>query len=232
VSDCLSRIATDVIACQRCPRLASYVRQLGETKRRAYRDQQYWARPVAGFGDPRARLLVVGLAPGAHGANRTGRMFTGDKSGDFLYRVLYETGFANQPTSVSDEDGLTLRDCYITAAARCAPPDNKPDRAELANCRIYLDRELAVLRRLRVVVALGKIALDAYRATRRLGPLAFAHGAEHALDPVLITSYHPSQQNTQTGRLTAAMLGQVFERARNIIEGNAGSGLSSSARLG
>lgn len=232
MSDSIVRIASDVVACRRCPRLAAYVRDVGERKRRAYRDQPYWARPVPGFGDPNARLLIVGLAPGAHGANRTGRMFTGDRSGDFLYRALYETGFANQPTSVSSTDGLALRDCYITAAARCAPPDNKPSREELATCRTFLEREFAALDQVKVVVALGKIALDAYRSARGLGALAFGHCVEHALEPAVIASYHPSQQNTQTGRLTAGMLREVFERARNIIEGYARGGRPSFARLG
>jgi uracil-DNA glycosylase family 4 len=232
LSDSIARIARDVEACELCPRLTAYIREVGRRKRRAYCEQQYWARPVPGFGDPEARLLIVGLAPGAHGANRTGRMFTGDGSGDFLYRALYETGFANQPTSVSSDDGLTLRDCYIAAAARCAPPDNKPAREELAACRTYLEREIAVLRKVRVVVALGRIALDAYRAARGLGPLAFGHGVTYALEPALIASYHPSRQNTQTGRLTAAMLREVFETARNIIEGNARGGVTSPARLG
>jgi uracil-DNA glycosylase family 4 len=232
VSDSIARIAEEVIRCERCPRLAAYIREVGERKRRAYRDQQYWARPVPGFGDPNARLLIVGLAPGAHGANRTGRMFTGDRSGDFLYRALYETGFASQAASFSQDDGLTLRDCYISAAARCAPPQNKPSREELAACRIYLQREIAALDRLRAVVVLGRIALDAYRAARGLGPLAFGHGILHPLDPVVIASYHPSQQNTQTGRLTAAMLREVFERARNIIETDARSRDSFTARLG
>lgn len=232
MSDSIVRIARDIVACKRCPRLAAYIREVGERKRRAYRDHKYWARPVPGFGDPEAQLLIVGLAPGAHGANRTGRMFTGDRSGDFLYRALYETGFASQPTSVTAGDGLSLRDCYIAAAARCAPPDNKPSREELATCRTYLEREIAVLPRVRVVVVLGRVALDAYRAARGLGPLAFGHGVSHPLDPPLIASYHPSRQNTQTGRLTAAMLREVFERARNIIEGDARGRDSSSARLG
>jgi uracil-DNA glycosylase family 4 len=232
VRDSLSRIAGEVAACERCPRLAAYIREVGRRKRRAYLDQDYWARPVPGFGDPNARLCIVGLAPGAHGANRTGRMFTGDRSGDFLYRALYETGFANQPESKSADDGLALRDCYITAAARCAPPDNQPARAELAACRTYLERELAVLVHVRVMVALGRIALEAYRAARGLGPLAFGHGVEHDLDPRVIASYHPSQQNTQTGRLTAAMLRAVFERARDIIETDARSRRSPSAGVG
>jgi uracil-DNA glycosylase family 4 len=186
---------------------------VAKVKRRAYRDQKYWGKPVPSFGDPRAHVLILGLAPGAHGANRTGRMFTGDKSGEFLFRALYETGFANQPTSVSRDDGLILTGAYISASAHCAPPDNKPTREELLNCRPYLERELKLLKNLRVVVALGKIAFDTYLSLvkeRR----AFGHNVKHDLNPALIASYHPSQQNTSTGKLTAAMLREVFEQAR------------------
>ncbi len=190
---------------------------MAQLKRRAYRDQEYWGRPVPGFGDPEARLLIVGLAPGAHGANRTGRMFTGDSSGEFLYRALYETGFANQPESISRDDGLKLQGCWIAAAARCAPPDNKPAIDELENCRPYLAREVALLKHVRVVVALGRIGFDAYRKVRGLPVLAFGHHQVYETDPILIASYHPSQQNTQTGRLTAEMFRAVFERARQLI---------------
>jgi uracil-DNA glycosylase family 4 len=221
VTSPLATLQQAIIACKRCPRLATYIQEVGIQKRRAYRDQHYWARPVPSFGDPNARLLIVGLAPGAHGANRTGRMFTGDRSGDFLYRALHETGFANQPESVSADDGLVLHDCWITAAIHCAPPGNKPDRSELAACRTHLNGELDALPHVRVVVALGRIALEAYRAARQLPPLAFSHGVLHSIDPPVIASYHPSQQNTQTGRLTAPMLRNVFEKARLIIEGNA-----------
>lgn len=188
-------------------------------KRRAYRDQEYWGRPVPGFGDPAARLLIVGLAPGAHGANRTGRMFTGDRSGEWLYRALYENGFANQPASVARGDGLELRDCYITAAARCAPPDNKPLPGEVENCRPWLRDELALLPGVRVTVALGRLAFDAIqRATGEKCGTAFAHDAVHELGGrPLITSYHPSQQNTSTGRLTREMLDAVFARARRML---------------
>ena len=178
------------------------------------------------FGDPKARLLIVGLAPGAHGANRTGRMFTGDRSGDFLYRALYETGFASQPESRSREDGLKLHGAYIAASAHCAPPDNKPSTQELANCRPYLEREIDLLKDVRVVVALGRVAFDTYLRILRdhgkiasLAPFRFAHGVEHRTGPdapVLLASYHPSQQNTSTGKLTAEMLRQVFERAREL----------------
>jgi uracil-DNA glycosylase len=215
-----------VTACQRCPRLRAYCQEIARVKRRAYRDWEYWGKPVPSFGDPQARVLIVGLAPGAHGANRTGRMFTGDRSGEFLYRALYQTGFASQAESLSHEDGLKLSGAYITAAARCAPPDNKPAPAELANCRSYLERELDLLKGIRVVVTLGRLAFDTYlRILRDRGGVAsraafhFAHNAEHRTGPdapVLISCYHPSQQNTSTGKLTEAMLRQVFERARRI----------------
>jgi uracil-DNA glycosylase family 4 len=214
----------EIVACTRCPRLVEYRATVARVKRRAYQDWEYWGRPVPGFGDPHARLLLIGLAPGAHGANRTGRMFTGDSSGDFLYKALFETGFASKPTSVSREDGLTLRDAYVSAAVRCAPPDNKPALDEIRNCRPYLERELGLLKNLRVVVALGRLAFDVYlRILRGQGKIArpsafeFAHDREHftgAGHPLLISSYHPSQQNTSTGKLTAAMLRAVFLRAR------------------
>jgi len=195
-------------------------------KRKAYRDWDYWGRPVPGFGDPLARVLVIGLAPGAHGANRTGRMFTGDRSGDFLYRALYETGFASKPDSRSREDGLQLSGIYIAAAARCAPPDNKPATEELARCRPYLEREIDLLKHVRVVVALGGVAFRTYLSilrdrgrVRSLAEFAFGHHVVHrtaAGGPVLIGSYHPSQQNTSTGKLTAAMLREVFETAQGL----------------
>jgi uracil-DNA glycosylase family 4 len=192
-------------------------------KRRAYRDWDYWGKPVPGFGDPQARILILGLAPGAHGSNRTGRMFTGDRSGDMLYGALYKTGFASQPSAISREDGLTLRDVYITAAARCAPPGNKPLPEELRNCRPYLERELALLANVKVVVALGKIAFDSYLdalkaqgSIRSRAGFAFGHNRQFATAPglpALISSYHPSQQNTSTGKLTEKMLLDVFRRA-------------------
>jgi uracil-DNA glycosylase family 4 len=213
----------EVVACESCPRLREYCRGIGETKRRAYLEWDYWAKPVPSFGDPQARVLVIGLAPGAHGSNRTGRMFTGDGSGNFLYRALYETGFASQPESRSRDDGLKLAGLYITAAARCAPPGNKPSPAEFRNCRPYLERELDLLKDVRVVVALGRVAFDIYLGIlRQRGIIAsraafvFAHDREHNLGqgaPVLISSYHPSQQNTSTGKLTQEMLRRVFERA-------------------
>jgi uracil-DNA glycosylase family 4 len=218
----------EIVACAKCPRLVEYLAEVARVRRRAYRDWDYWAKPVPGFGDPLSRVLLVGLAPGAHGANRTGRPFTGDRSGEFLYRVMYETGFASQPTSLSSDDGLKLFDCYIGAAVRCAPPDNKPLPQEIRNCRPYLERELDSLTNLRVVVALGRLAFDAYLAIlagqgkiARRSAFTFAHNQEHHTGPglpVLIGSYHPSQQNTSTGKLTEAMLRAVFLRARRHLE--------------
>jgi uracil-DNA glycosylase family 4 len=225
-SESLEALVQEVTACERCPRLREYCHQVAVLKRRAYRDWEYWGRPVPSFGDPNARVLIVGLAPGAHGANRTGRMFTGDRSGDFLYRALYQTGFASQAESRSLDDGLRLKGIYIAASAHCAPPDNKPAPEELANCRPYLERELELLKDLRVVVALGRLAFDSYlRILRDRGeiasrsPFRFTHDAEHRTGPdapVLISSFHPSQQNTSTGKLTETMLRRVFERARRI----------------
>jgi uracil-DNA glycosylase family 4 len=225
----LAVIQQEIVACELCPRLRDYCREIGVVKRRAYRDQEYWARPVPGFGDPKARLLIVGLAPGAHGANRTGRMFTGDKSGEWLYRALHETGFASQAESISMDDGLVLNGAYIAASGRCAPPDNKPARQELARCRPYLEREIAALRDVRVVVALGGIAFDTYLSIlrdqekiERISAFKFAHSAEYrpiAGGPMLLACYHPSQQNTSTGRLTREMLKEVFKRAQLIASG-------------
>ncbi len=214
-----------VVACRACPRLVAWREEVARTKRRAYRDWEYWGRPVPGFGDPEARLLVVGLAPGAHGANRTGRMFTGDGSGDFLYPALYRAGFASQPHSRSREDGLTLRDCYISAVARCVPPQNRPTAQELANCRAFLVAELHLLRRLRVILALGRMAFDGtLRALGQMGHavprLAFRHGQVYPLGealPTLVASYHVSRQNTQTGRLTVAMFDQVLATVRELL---------------
>jgi uracil-DNA glycosylase family 4 len=222
--DSLRVLESDVIACERCQRLRRHCVEIGEIKRRAYRDQTYWTKPVPSFGDPQARLLIVGLAPGAHGANRTGRLFTGDRSGEFLYRALHETGFASQAESVARGDGLRLRDCWITAAVRCAPPDNKPEPGEFERCRPYLVRELGLLDRVRVVVCLGKLAFDTYLSVLKSRGLIesrsafrFEHGAVHSLEPVLISSYHPSQQNTSTGRLTREMLREVFATARQLL---------------
>ncbi len=210
-----------IVQCERCPRLREYCREVARVKRRAYLDWDYWGRPVPPFGEADARLLVVGLAPAAHGGNRTGRMFTGDRSGDFLYRALYQTGFATQPVSVSRGDGQRLIGAYITAVVRCAPPGNKPAPGEISNCREYMLRELEILRDVRVVVALGKIAFDNYlrAAGLRPGQFVFGHNREFGLKPVLISSYHPSQQNTSTGKLTEAMLLDVFRRAREIVDG-------------
>jgi uracil-DNA glycosylase family 4 len=227
----LERIADEIAACRRCPRLIAHCQHIASVKRRAYADWEYWGRPVPSFGDPQARLLIVGLAPGAHGANRTGRMFTGDRSGDLLYRVLHRAGFASQPRAVSRDDGLELRGAYLTAAVHCAPPGNKPAPAEIRACRGYLERELDLLTRVRVVVALGRTAFDVYLSVLRgrghignLRAYRFAHGAEYALGadlPTLLASYHPSQQNTQTGRLTEEMFAAVFARARELADGAA-----------
>ena len=223
----LAELMREVVACERCPRLREYCREVAETRRRAYLDWEYWGKPVPSFGDPKARVLVIGLAPGAHGANRTGRMFTGDRSGEFLYRALHETGFASQSTSVSRDDGLKLHDIYITASVRCAPPDNKPAVEEFRNCRPYLERELDLLKRVHVVVALGGLAFDTYlRILRQRGLIdrrsdfVFGHGREYSLDRAgvtLIASYHPSQQNTSTGKLTAEMLRKIFQRAKLLL---------------
>ncbi len=223
----LERVQREVVRCLRCPRLIAYCKSIACEKKRAFRDWEYWGKPLESFGDPEARMLVVGLAPAAHGGNRTGRMFTGDRSGDFLFRALYEAGFANQPTSRSRDDGLALSDAYITAVIRCAPPANKPALREILNCREYLGRELDLLTGVRVVVALGRIAFDQYVTILRTRGLiarrpafVFAHDREHVTGPglpLLISSYHPSQQNTSTGRLTAEMLKDVFIHARRYL---------------
>jgi uracil-DNA glycosylase family 4 len=219
----LAAVETEITACERCSRLRSWCRLVAERKKREFSGWSYWGRPVPGFGDPRARLLIVGLAPAAHGGNRTGRVFTGDSSGDWLYEALHRFGFANQPQSVSRDDGLRLHDCYVTASARCAPPDNRPTREELETCRTWLARELALLDRVRVVIALGGIARETWLRTTgwwdRLRPRArpaFGHGAVSTLPDgtVFISSYHPSRQNTNTGRLTRAMWYQPFREAR------------------
>lgn len=224
----LDRLDRRIVACDRCPRLRQWCAEVARVKRRAYLDEEYWGQPVPGFGDPQARLYVLGLAPGAHGANRTGRVFTGDSSGDWLYRALHAAGFASQPGSRRRGDGLVLSGCRVGAAVRCAPPDNKPTPAEFEACRQWLDEELRLLPYVRVVVALGKLAFDSYLTLlRRKGFIAagcrppFTHLAECRLPdglPVLLASYHPSRQNTQTGRLTAPMLAAVFERARALLE--------------
>ena len=210
-------IAGRIVACTACARLVVYREEVARVKRRAYRDEEYWGKPVPGFGDPKARLLVVGLAPGAHGANRTGRMFTGDRSGDFLFQAMYETGFASQPEGRMADDGLRLIDAYMSGAGRCAPPDNKPLPEELNNCRHFLIEEIAALPNIKAVLCLGRIALEAYLKARGLGPASafpFSDGAVLRAATPIVCSYHPSQQNTQTGRLTMAMLQQAFVRAR------------------
>lgn len=222
----LSQLQSEIIDCSRCPRLRQHCTNIGIVRRRAYKDETYWSRPVPSFGDPAAQVLILGLAPGAHGSNRTGRMFTGDSSGDILYRVLHKTGFASQPESRSASDGLTLRNAYITASAHCAPPDNKPTREEIAACRPYLIREFALLRNLKVVVALGRIAFDNYldlllssAAIQRKSGFLFGHGElsrPTPNGPFLLASYHPSQQNTSTGKLTEPMLLDIFETAQKL----------------
>lgn len=226
-AELLRVLSTEIVACGKCPRLVTYRENVAREKRLAYREWTYWGKPVPGFGDPQAQLLIVGLAPGAHGSNRTGRMFTGDRSGVFLYQALYDAGFANQPTGVKSDDGLRLKNTYITAAARCAPPDNKPLPAEIRNCRPYLEREIEILRP-RAVLALGKIGWDVFLAIlKHRGMIAgrvgyrFAHGAEvdfPAAGLRLFGVYHPSQQNTQTGLLTPAMYAKVLRRVRRFLE--------------
>jgi uracil-DNA glycosylase family 4 len=227
----LATVRAAIVACNDCPRLRRYCATVAREKKAAHRADIYWGRPVPGFGDPEARLLLVGLAPAAHGANRTGRIFTGDGSGDFLAAALHATGFANIATSRRADDGLTLRDAYILAAARCAPPDNKPTPGEIVRCRRHLAAEIAALPRVRVVVALGKIGHDAYLAhvaeTHGVRPRprpAFGHGSEARLGPdlpILLGSYHPSRQNTNTGKLTQPMMRAVFMRARSLIDSRA-----------
>jgi uracil-DNA glycosylase len=223
----LTQLNREVIACTRCPRLVQYREQVAREKRRAYLNCDYWGKPVPGFGDPHARVAVLGLAPGAHGSNRTGRPFTGDASGTFMYPVLYETGFANQPSATHRDDGLKLKDLYITAAVRCAPPHNKPSPGELAHCAPYLDREMDGLRNLKVVVALGRVAFDAYlNYLKRRGQLAskkpyvFQHAAQYKMPDgvVLLASYHPSKQNTQTGKLTRQMLERIFKETAQLAD--------------
>jgi uracil-DNA glycosylase family 4 len=225
----LATVRAAIVACNDCPRLRRYCAVIAREKKAAHRDETYWGRPVPGFGDPDARLLLVGLAPAAHGANRTGRVFTGDGSGDFLLSAMHAAGFASIPTSRSADDGLILRDAYILAAVRCAPPDNKPTPGEIARCRRHLAAEIAALPRVRVVVALGKIGHDAFLAhvaethgTRPRPRPAFAHGSEARLGgglPILLGCYHPSRQNTNTGKLTPPMMRAVFQRARALLNG-------------
>jgi uracil-DNA glycosylase family 4 len=221
--DSLDRVSREVVACERCPRLRRWCREVARVKVRRFRDQRYWGRPVPGFGDPNAGLLIVGLAPAAHGGNRTGRVFTGDRSGDFLFAALHRAGYANQPISVARDDGLRLTGAYLTPVARCAPPANKPTPEEIANCREYLAREWALLAGVRAVLALGRVAMDGFlavlREAGRVAPrpaLAFGHGVSHDLGDGLrlFCSYHPSQQNTFTGRLTPARFDAVLGAVR------------------
>lgn len=225
--DSLAVLNRQVIACVKCPRLVEYRERIGREKKRAYLQHNYWAKPVPGFGDPDAHVVILGLAPGAHGSNRTGRPFTGDASGAFMYPILHRVGFASQPVALQRNDGLRLIDCYITAAVRCAPPDNKPLPTELANCSAYLDRELALLRNMKVVVALGKIGFEAYlshlrrrKVVTRTTGLAFRHGAQFELPNgvTLLASYHPSNQNTATGKLTTEMFEGIFRSAKRLAE--------------
>jgi uracil-DNA glycosylase family 4 len=223
----LFALSTVIAGCNRCPRLRRWCRQVARTRKREFNNETYWGRPVPSFGDAAASLLIVGLAPAAHGANRTGRMFTGDSSGAWLYEALHHTGFADRPVSTHRNDGLTLRDCWITAAAHCAPPDNRPTSDELARCRGFLEREVRLLPRVRVTLVLGRIAREAWlRASGWWEALApaerppFAHGAEAVLPDgrTLLCSFHPSRQNTNTGRLTRPMWHAVFERARELVD--------------
>src|ERR1700676_5182983 len=223
----LTFLNREVESCTRCPRLVAYREEVARVKRRAYLDWEYWGKPVAGFGDPQARVLVIGLAPGAHGSNRTGRPFTGDASGKFMYPVLHETGFASQPMATDRNDGMALTDLYITAAVRCAPPDNKPLPEELTACASFLDRELAGLKNVKVVVALGKIGFEAYlNYLKRRGVISskksyvFKHAASYRMPggKVLLASYHPSNQNTQTGKLTREMFVEIFQAAARVAD--------------
>jgi uracil-DNA glycosylase family 4 len=222
MADSLARVDREVISCRKCPRLVAWREQVAHTKRAAFADEEYWGRPLPGFGDPEATVLVLGLAPAAHGGNRTGRIFTGDRSGDWLFAALHRSGFANQPQSISRDDGLKLRGCYVTASVRCAPPANRPLPSERDHCLPYLTRELTLLRRVKVIVCLGGFAWDvALRALATAGLPAprprprFAHGAALALGRLtMLGCYHPSQQNTFTGRLTEAMIDEVLGRAK------------------
>jgi uracil-DNA glycosylase family 4 len=216
------QLNAELIACRKCPRLVAWREQVACEKRRAYRHQDYWGKPVPGFGDRDAHLLIVGLAPGAHGSNRTGRMFTGDASGDFLYPALHRAGYANQPATIDRNDGLTLCDAFITAVGRCAPPDNKPTPTEIATCLPYLRQEIALLPNLRVVVALGRIAFDHLLRIYAIQSMQhdFSHGACFPINDhlTLLASYHPSRQNTQTGRLTSAMFDTIWQKAHSLLD--------------
>ena len=220
------RLEEEIVTCRKCPRLVAWREEVARVKRRAYLEWDYWGKPVPGFGDPGGRVLVVGLAPGAHGANRTGRMFTGDSSGDFLYPALSRAGFASQPESVRSSDGLVMTDMFIPSIVRCAPPKNKPTAAELRNCLPYLEREIELLGNLKVIVALGRIGFDwTLRLLRQTGHdiprLNFGHGVQYKLGeglPWMVASYHPSRQNTQTGRLTEAMFAEIWNLVRDLLD--------------
>jgi uracil-DNA glycosylase family 4 len=219
----LRRVNERIIQCKMCPRLTKYIGEVGKTKTKKYIDEAYWAKPVPSFGDPHPKLLVIGLAPAANGGNRTGRIFTGDSSGDWLVRALFETGFANKPTSISNDDGLILKDAYLTAAARCAPPQNKPNPSEISNCSQYLISEIEILEKTsKVIVTLGKIAFDAYCSVCHVKDLKFGHNLIYPMhnDKSLIVSYHPSRRNTNTGILTWQMWINIFETAKWIINNN------------
>jgi uracil-DNA glycosylase family 4 len=220
--DELRRLNAQITKCALCPRLSRYIRQVGQEKVKRFADQEYWARPLPSWGDPNARLLIVGLAPAAHGGNRTGRMFTGDSSGDWLARAMHQAGFASMQTSTSKDDGLVLNDAYVSAAVRCAPPGNKPLPAELQNCSQYLFSELQLLGNVRVVLALGKVAFNAYCRAAGARGLEFGHGARYYVNGrTLLASYHPSRQNTNTGKLTWRMWAQIFRTARKILDNKA-----------
>ncbi len=222
-ADSWDELERTIVTCRKCPRLVAWREEVAQIKRKAYRNDDYWGRPVPGFGDPDARVLILGLAPGAHGSNRTGRMFTGDSSGETLFGALYRAGFANQPTAHDRNDSLTLSDVFITAVGRCVPPANRPTTQELANCRPFLMREIVLLSRLQVVVVLGKVAFDGYRRLLReaghdVPKMKFAHGMDTTIPgpiPRMVASYHPSRQNTQTGRLTIKMFDSIFADLRS-----------------
>ena len=220
----LDSLNQEIIQCRKCPRLVAWREEVARVKRKAHKDKEYWGKPVPGFGDPQARVLVVGLAPGAHGSNRTGRQFTGDASGGFLFPALHRAGFANQPQAESKDDGLILNDMYISASARCAPPDNKPTPAELNTCQPYLEREIQILQP-KVIVCLGKIAFDRILKIFAVRNLKFSHGATYRIQPStfnlqpvnLLCSYHPSQQNTLTGKLTVEMFDDIWKKAKSLL---------------
>ena len=222
----MEMLETEISQCQRCPRLVAWREEVAQTKRKAYQDQEYWGKPVPGFGDPNAKIMIVGLAPGAHGSNRTGRMFTGDASGDFLFPALHRAGFANQPFADHQADGLQLKDIFITAICRCVPPQNRPKNAEIKNCLPWLSAEISLLPNLQGFIALGRIAFDGIRRMYqqqdiKLPPLEFGHNNFFQLGedlPWLLTSYHPSQQNTLTGRLTQEMFDAIWMRAKSLME--------------